>query len=102
MESILGLVLEFSVLYSGILVIIYNFTLSRLEQYFMFDSDYKVVRGTVFILVVSLFSTFLKIPAEVYRILFIDAAYQSLFFANSQLRYPYCITDCVDRVDTGY
>jgi len=85
-ESTIGLILEILVLYSGVLVWLYSNTIITLEKYFSFGPEYQVVRGTVFILIVSMFSTLIKIPFEIYRLLHIDASYQSQY-ASDYVKY---------------
>jgi len=71
---------------NGIIVWLYSNTISALEKYFSFGPEFQVVRGTVFILIVSMFSTLIKIPFEIYRLLHIDASYQSQY-ASDYVKY---------------
>ncbi len=85
-ESTLGLILECLVLYTGVLVWLYSTCMDALEKYFSFGPEHQIVRGTVFILIVSMFSTTIKIPFEIYRLLRIDASYQSQV-ASDHMKY---------------
>jgi len=69
-ESTIGFILECLVLYFGVLVYIYNGN-SYIWDYMGFNNSYQITRGVSYLLVISLLSSLIRLPFEMYRI-FID------------------------------
>lgn len=53
-----------------------------LLDYFNINENAKVIRGTAFILVVSLFSTLVKAPFEIFRVMYVDIYSDPTFLTN--------------------
>jgi len=71
LENAIGWLLEMFCLITGVLCILYKWTLSLLSMLSIGD-EYVIVRGVIFLFIVSLFSTIIKVPFEVFRLLKIE------------------------------
>ncbi|KAM9961294.1 hypothetical protein ACTFIR_004134 [Dictyostelium discoideum] len=66
-ESTIGFIIECLVLYFGVLVGIYNIN-DYIWFYFGFNRTYEITRGMAYLLEISLISSLVRLPFEMYRI----------------------------------
>jgi len=101
-ENTVGFILEWAVLYSGLLVVLYGlsqhpilapigilsqrFTDWGLPSFLIAIVDEKILRGVLFIFFVSGFSTAVKLPFELYRIQYVDDVTDSKSWALDQFK----------------
>jgi len=70
-ESLIGFVFECLVLMFGILVFVWNKTTSQLES-FGFGREYHILYGISYLFVVSFFSSLIRAPFEIFRVVFLE------------------------------
>lgn len=70
-ESTCGFIFECLVLMFGVLVIVWDKTASLLES-FGFGREYHIVYGVSYLFVVSFFSSLIRAPFEVFRVVFLE------------------------------
>ncbi|EGC39036.1 hypothetical protein DICPUDRAFT_75450 [Dictyostelium purpureum] len=66
-ESTIGFIIECLVLYFGVLVNVYNLN-DTIFYYFGFNRSYEITRGMTYLLEISLVSSLVRLPFEMYRI----------------------------------
>lgn len=73
-ENIIGFILEYLTLYYNILPWLFDISSNFVIKYFISKdkSLYFIIRGICFLFIVSVFSTLIKIPFEVYKLLITD------------------------------
>eukprot|EP00761_Pharyngomonas_kirbyi_P004717 gb/GECH01004722.1/.p1 GENE.gb/GECH01004722.1/~~gb/GECH01004722.1/.p1 ORF type:complete len:430 (+),score=69.91 gb/GECH01004722.1/:1-1290(+) len=81
LESTYGYIAEIGVLLSGVLQWAWNVSLI-ITLWLGYTSEYQVIKGVVFLFIVSIGSAVMKLPFELYRILVIDSEF---FNQNSQV-----------------
>jgi len=82
LENAYGFVTEVFILLSGVLLWIYDLALKINLLLFGLGEEYMITRGVTFLFLVSLLSTIIRAPFEVYRIFVIDGK----FFETKQER----------------
>eukprot|EP01132_Coremiostelium_polycephalum_P011131 gene11131-13631_t len=66
-ESTIGFIIECLILNFGLLVTLYEFS-NRLWDNMGFPDSFEIIRGISYLLVISLFSSLVRLPFEMYRI----------------------------------
>jgi STE24 endopeptidase len=66
-ESTFGFLFECLVLILGSLVVLWDFTINKLQE-FGYGSEYQILRGVTYIFVISFLSSLVRAPAEVLRV----------------------------------
>ncbi|EFA81782.1 hypothetical protein PPL_05777 [Heterostelium album PN500] len=70
-ESTIGFILECCILNFGVLLYIYNCN-EYLWSAYGFGQEYEVTRGISYLLMISLFSSIIRLPFELYRVFLVD------------------------------
>ncbi|GAM27912.1 hypothetical protein SAMD00019534_110880 [Acytostelium subglobosum LB1] len=70
-ESTIGFVLECCILNFGALVYLYSLN-NTMWEYYGFGEQYEVTRGISYLLMVSMFSSLIRLPFELYRVFLVD------------------------------
>lgn len=70
-ESTFGFIFECLVLMFGTLVVVWDKTASQLES-FGFGREYQILYGVSYLFVVSFFSSLVRAPFEVFRVVFLE------------------------------
>jgi len=70
-ESTVGFIFECLVLIFGLLVWSWDFTSAKLQS-FGYGNDYPIVRGVTYLFLISFFSSLVRAPSEVFRVVILD------------------------------